>query len=332
MGITPSRSILSRADKNFQDAIVRTDLNLASSMINLRIDPNAFNNVYWFPRTLDFTYSPHVQIEHLYVDTVLNFYNIDKYEYDLQGTLTIYQDSNRITPLHLCAILAVHNEMAYKLFKTVVIDRQLLEKFVILLLKRGANPNLVDVNLSSPLHYVAKTNDTRFAQILIDHNASLNMYNKFGQSPKQLAGQYDNPEMKLFLKDYRPGVSPQVTSVEENIEQVRPQKLEIKKEEDPVERARLEAIDRIRALPRRTYMIPEDFPPGSSVGEAIRKRQQTKPSAPDISPQCIVCENIAQYRIKPCGHQGFCGACCKMLTECPMCSKAISEFVGMRQD
>lgn len=80
-------------------------------------------------------------------------------------------------------------------------------KLVVMLLVKGADPNLADNDGDTPLHRLAAikpdlsaSDVSRFAQLLIDHGASIDARNKRNETPLGLANSLDNRILIDFLK------------------------------------------------------------------------------------------------------------------------------------
>ncbi len=68
---------------------------------------------------------------------------------------------------------------------------------VVALLKAGTNPNCLDVDKWTPLHWAARNNSLDAAKVLLAHGADVNTENKGGRTP--LAYAKNKPEMKALL-------------------------------------------------------------------------------------------------------------------------------------
>ena len=95
---------------------------------------------------------------------------------------------NFSTPLHLCASLAVYNEIYSQCFPNRhLFEQKSIENIVSLLIEKGAQVNATDQYLDTPLHYVSRTSHVDLGQLLVHHGASVDKVNKKGMTPLNTA-------------------------------------------------------------------------------------------------------------------------------------------------
>lgn len=95
---------------------------------------------------------------------------------------------NFSTPLHLCASLAIYNEIYSQCFPSrFLFDQDSIERVVSLLIEKGAIVNAIDEHLNTPLHYVSKTSHIGLSKLLVHHGASIDKVNRKGMTPVNTA-------------------------------------------------------------------------------------------------------------------------------------------------
>ena len=71
---------------------------------------------------------------------------------------------------------------------------------VTLLLEKGANPNFIDGNRETPLHYALRMNSPSIIKKLLDFGANPNIPDRMGKKPLHLAKEAGNSEIIHYLR------------------------------------------------------------------------------------------------------------------------------------
>lgn len=93
------------------------------------------------------------------------------------------------------------------------LDDERSEQVVDVLLKNGADPNLVNLDGDGAIHYACKSGKTYVLMMLLDATVSPNQANKAGETPLDVAAKYNMLEIVSFLVDHDKSVISSTSSL-----------------------------------------------------------------------------------------------------------------------
>lgn len=112
---------------------------------------------------------------------------INKKDYDINNKLTyLYGETS---PLEFAVLEALGR-------RSQNIKRENIMNIIRLLLKKGADVNIQDEYLDTPLHLATSTDDSEIVEILLEHGADIFIKNENGLTPYDVAVEENNKEIK----------------------------------------------------------------------------------------------------------------------------------------
>jgi len=195
MGSTGSK--LSREDKinqNCINAFNNKDITLTKFLLNTQdIDVN-YEDKNWSSFCFTFKSCD----KKLRMETYASVLGL-KYVLDIDSNPRIGLIIKHCSLLHFLSLYSLINEWNTLTFNKDNFDRKELKEIMDLIITKKVNINKKDNNGNTPLHYIANTTDIILAKTLIDAGASLQIKNKDGLTPLDIARKYKLDKMIDFL-------------------------------------------------------------------------------------------------------------------------------------
>lgn len=185
---------LSNTQEGFMQAVFDGRFNDAKDYFDFKIDPNMRDTSVCASKCKE-THFRNKQYAKAYFHAMDILY-LERLNEDFSFTII----TTDMTALHLCGILARFNEMEMKINKKTTIEQKELLSFVEFLFTKNIDPNLRDWQRNTALHFIARTSYIELAQILLNHNARLDLQNRSGQTALDIATKYNQEAMAKFLE------------------------------------------------------------------------------------------------------------------------------------